>query len=695
MADAGALRASGRPAARPDRLFDRDRLRGALARWRPPLLYGLRFWASVSLALYIAFELQLGEPYWAGTSAGIACLPQVGASLRKGWFRVIGTLLGASMSVVVSGLFPQDRDAFLIFLVLWAGASAFATTLLRNFAAYGAALSGYTLAIIAGGALGATGGIHGDAVFDLAVARASEIILGIACAGVLSIVLDTGDAQKKLVTLIAGVSAEVSKGFRETLAPAADGFRDMQAVRRGLVRQVIALDPVIDLTLGESSRMRYYSPVLQRTVDGLFGALVAWRAVAIHLASLPEEEGRRQAQVIRQSLTESRTTRDDLSDPSRWIADPMGLRRGCQVVLERLGALPADTPSLRLLADKSAELVSAMSYALNGLGLLASGEPPDAVRGHRRLRVPDTLPALVNALRASVTVGVAALLWIATAWPHGMTALIFAMVVVIAQAPRAGQAYASSLTFGVAIVTGSVLTTVVALGVLPAIPTNFVALSLTLGVFLIPLAALSMLATKQWLVAGATAMTTMFVPLLAPTNLMVYDGVARFNQTIAFVVGCSLAALAFRVIPALPSSFLARRLLRLTRDDLHRLAGGDAHDDWSDHILGRLVAMPPDATPLQTARLVVALSVGDEIVQLRSLALSLGVDDELEFALAAFRRRDSREAAARLSRLDATLAQRPATSTILHARASIIVLTDALTQHKAYFDADEPADGSA
>jgi uncharacterized membrane protein YccC len=56
----------------------------------PPLLFGLRLWASVCLALYIAFWLELDNPFWAGTSAAIVCLPHLGASLRKGWYRMIG-----------------------------------------------------------------------------------------------------------------------------------------------------------------------------------------------------------------------------------------------------------------------------------------------------------------------------------------------------------------------------------------------------------------------------------------------------------------------------------------------------------------------------------------------------------------------------------------------------------------------------
>src|SRR6478672_6674909 len=68
-------------------------LTDGLAAWGLPLTFGLRLWASVSLALYIAFWLQLDNAYWAGTSAAIVCQPSLGASLRKGWFRVIGTVV--------------------------------------------------------------------------------------------------------------------------------------------------------------------------------------------------------------------------------------------------------------------------------------------------------------------------------------------------------------------------------------------------------------------------------------------------------------------------------------------------------------------------------------------------------------------------------------------------------------------------
>ena len=140
----------------------------------PPLLFGLRLWASVCLALYVAFWLELDNAYWAGTSAAIVTQPHLGAFLRKGWFRMIGTVVGAVVIVVLTAVFPQNRFGFLVGLALWGRACTLVATLLGNFAAYAAALAGYTAAIVANDQLGAKGGPNGQA-FMLAIYRVSEM----------------------------------------------------------------------------------------------------------------------------------------------------------------------------------------------------------------------------------------------------------------------------------------------------------------------------------------------------------------------------------------------------------------------------------------------------------------------------------------------------------------------------------------
>jgi hypothetical protein len=79
--DRTALRA-GDPLLRSHVIFDTKRLREALRRAGPPLIFGLRLWTSVYLALYVAFRLELDNAFSAGTMAAIVSQPQLGASLN-------------------------------------------------------------------------------------------------------------------------------------------------------------------------------------------------------------------------------------------------------------------------------------------------------------------------------------------------------------------------------------------------------------------------------------------------------------------------------------------------------------------------------------------------------------------------------------------------------------------------------------
>jgi Fusaric acid resistance protein family/Cation efflux system protein CusB domain 1 len=83
---------------------DGRRIPAALRPAGPALLFGVRLWGAVCLALFVAFWLELDIPSWACTSAAIVCQPVLGASLRKGWFRLV---IGAIAA-------PVDADSFWI-----------------------------------------------------------------------------------------------------------------------------------------------------------------------------------------------------------------------------------------------------------------------------------------------------------------------------------------------------------------------------------------------------------------------------------------------------------------------------------------------------------------------------------------------------------------------------------------------------
>jgi uncharacterized membrane protein YccC len=675
------------PARGRSRAFSAIWLADALRAAGPPLLFGLRLWASVCLALYVAFWLELPNAYWAGTSAAIVCQPHLGASLRKGWYRMIGTVIGAVAIVVLTACFPQARAPFLIGLALWGAGCALVATLLHNFSAYAAALAGYTAAIIASDQLGATGGPNGQA-FLLAVYRVSEICIGIVCAGIVLAATDFGGARRRLATLFASISAEIAGGFTRTLVIAGAEYEETQTIRRELVRRVIALDPVIDEAFGESSQLRYHSPILQTAVDGLLNALAGWRVAAVLLARSPQQRARQEVGAVLTRVPKELRPGPEQDEPTRWLADPTRLLQACDAAIRRLVGLPAGTPSLRLLADQTAEALAGISRALNGLALLVDDPARPAFyrsRGIRRLRIPDWLPALVNAGRALVVIGAAELFWIVTEWPNGALAITFAAVGVILFAPRADQAYATAMGFMVGTALGAVFAAIIAFAVLPNTET-FAAFSLAIGLVLVPAGAG---VAQPWQTATFTAMAFNFVPLLQPANPMSYDTEQFYNAASAIVAGIGAAALSFRLIPPLSPAFRTRRLLELTRRDLRRLATGPiphTPDDWEQRIYGRLSALPDQAQPLQRSQLMAAFLVGILIIQLRHIARRFDLSSGLDAALQAFVRSSSSVATATLANLDAALASRPGAAA-LRARGLILAISEALTQHAAYFDA--------
>ena len=234
---------------------------------------------------------------------------------------------------------------------------------------------------------------------------------------------------------------------------------------------------------------------------------------------------------------------------------------------------------------------------------------------------------------------------------------------------------------------------IIAFAVLPNSET-FAAFSLAIGLVLVPAGAGM---AQPWQTAMFTAMAANFVPLLAPSNPMIYDTVQFYNAAIAIVAGVGAAAVSFRLMPPLSPAFRTRRLLALTLRDLRRLATGPiprTPDDWEGRMCGRFAVLPDEAQPLQRSQLLAALSVGTEIIQLRRIARRLDLGSELDVALAAVAEGNSAVATTRLAVLDRVLASLPGAGTgaqaALRARGGVLAVSEALTQHASYFDAAAP-----
>jgi uncharacterized membrane protein YccC len=520
-------------------------LGGRLRAVQPALLFGIRVWAAVCLALFVAFWLELDNPSWAGTSAAVVCQPVLGASLRKGWFRLVGTVIGATAAVVLSACFPQSRTGFMFGLALWGGVCALVATLLRNFASYAAALAGFTAVIIAGDELGAVGGANGDA-FNLAVARGSEICIGIFCAGVVLAMTDLGGARQRLATLLAGLSADVAGGLIGALALTGQAQEASRTVRRAMIPRVAALDAVIDQAAGEIATLPFHPRALQAAADGLFVALTAWRSVANHLQVAPDAAG--EAARVRDCLPPVLTNPDTFGDPTRWRDDPPAMQAVIRTAVRQLVALPAETPSLRLLCDRTAEGLIALSRVIEGVHMLDRPQASQMPRRVARPRVPDILPALINAVRAFLTIGAAALVWICAPWPGGTGFITFAAVAIIMFAPREDAAYATARSFTIGTALAAVCAAVVAFALLPQ-QSSFTGFCAVLGLVLVPAGALT---TQSWNQPLFVALQANFIPLLSPSNPPVYDPGQFYNSAIALLGGVGFAMLALLLLPPIP-----------------------------------------------------------------------------------------------------------------------------------------------
>jgi len=517
------------------------------------------------------------------------------------------------------------------------------------------------------------------------------------CATIVVAVTDLGGARRQLAVSFADLAAEIAGRFARTLALAGPQLPETQIERRELGKRVIGLDPMIDKAFGESSYVRYHAPILQGAVHGLFRALAGWRGVASHLRRLPADMDRQQAETILRSIPELGRAREP-SSPAPWLTDPLALRRVCEEAVRRLLALPAGTPSLRLLADETAKMLAGLLQVLDGLALLVDA-PGYSLPGDRgfRLGIADWLPPLVNAVRAFLTIGAASLLWVATAWPDGATAIIFAAVVVCLFAPRGDFAYGGAIVFTLGTAGAAVCAAIVNFAVLPSLVT-FPAFCAAMGLVLVPVGFAAAWSRKPAVSTIFTVWGILFLPFLGPKNQMTYDPGQFYNFVLAALLGCLLGALSFPLLPSLSPALRVRRLLALTLRDLRRLAMNPrppSSEDWESRIYGRLAALPHQVEPLQLGQLLAAVSVGTEIIQLRGMAPQLAVAAQLDAALGALAQGNGAIAIAQLRQLDQRLASAAdgsaETAIVLRARAHILGLSEALTTHSSYFHSGGPA----
>src|SRR6476469_9259829 len=145
------------------------------------LIFALKTFVASMLALVIALAMDLPRPYWAMATVYITSQPLAGATSSKAFFRVIGTLVGASMTVAMVPNLVNAPELLCLVVALWVGLCLYLSLLDGTPRSYVFMLAGYTVALIGFPAV-----TEPASIFDTALARFEEITLGIICASLVS-----------------------------------------------------------------------------------------------------------------------------------------------------------------------------------------------------------------------------------------------------------------------------------------------------------------------------------------------------------------------------------------------------------------------------------------------------------------------------------------------------------------------------
>ncbi|OTG68801.1 fusaric acid resistance protein [Acinetobacter sp. ANC 4470] len=146
-------------------------------------IFATKTFVAGMLALYIAFSLNLAYPIWAIGTVFVIANPYSGMTSSKSIYRLLGTLLGAIVSIAVTPFLINTPILFTLFLACWVGFCLYISMLDRTSRSYVSMLAGYTTVIICYNMV-----YYADTVsiFDMALGRFLEITVGVVCSAIVT-----------------------------------------------------------------------------------------------------------------------------------------------------------------------------------------------------------------------------------------------------------------------------------------------------------------------------------------------------------------------------------------------------------------------------------------------------------------------------------------------------------------------------
>ncbi|MDF1893566.1 FUSC family protein [Rahnella contaminans] len=512
--------------------------------WR----YALRNSIAMILALYIAFEFQMDEPYWALTSAAVVSFPTVGGVISKSIGRIIGSLLGAVGAVFIAGHCLNEPWLFTFSIAAWLGVCTYISNHYQNNVSYAFALAGYTAAIIAFSTVDVTDTTQ---IFDIAQARVGEVITGILCGGFMMMVLPSTSDGDALLTSLRKMHTQLLEHAQ--LLWRAEINEQIRTSHEGLIGQILTMNLLRIQAVWSHYRLRRQNNVLNYLLHQqlrMTSYISSLRRMLLNWPHPPENL----ADVLTVLLDELRKPDTDKYRLSKILQcikphDTADFRH--QAFWKRL----RDFCWLYLRSERWLRRVEKANAA--------EAEMLQPPRISHLAQHTDTVEAAYNGLRTFLCIVIGCAFWMTTQWDSGAGAVALTAVSCVLYSSTASPIGSITLlikSLGLLFIGCFLLK----FGLMVQIDNFWVFCAF----FLPMLVTMQMMKLQYKRYAGLWGQMIVFMgSFLAVTNPPDFDYGSFMNDGVAKIAGVMLAGIAFQVLRPSSDKRKSRRIIRALRRD--------------------------------------------------------------------------------------------------------------------------------
>ncbi len=546
------------------------------------LLYSVRSFAAAMLAYYIALSIGLERPSWAIITVYIVSQTSVGASLSRSLYRLAGTVAGAGATVLIVPTLVNMPILCSVMLAGWITFCLYLSLLERTPRAYAFVLAGYTASLIGFPAVSDPG-----TVFNIAIVRVQEIMIGIFCAALIH--------RYVLPTRISGL---FNSKLAQTLHAARQRVADTLAGKSHSVSEPLHFAQALQFLQGISHHIPY---------DFALSVPVRQARKALHdrLARLVIVNGELHDRF--QMMTDMPADMQRLlEEVQAWLTcDDAGKRKSTAEALLKRSAALAQWRDVQIQTFEDALWMNFVRYITESITLLQQCERlSDAIYHAKSAPVRteynaakgyvfhrDPLSAARIALGAFVIILSGCLVWIYSAWPEGGTA-----VSILGVCCTLFGSFDTPAPHIVKYIIGSVWGVLISLiysfALLPPL-SDFPVLVAVLAPIYLLAGSLQARPPTTFLAMGIT----LTLPVLCELGAH-YSGdfADAANTAIALFVATGFAVISMSLLQTVQADAAINRLLKLCQRDIRRSVNGVFKGDethWTNLMIDRAALLLP------------------------------------------------------------------------------------------------------